>query len=63
MRLMIVAIGLTALAVASLVQPAAAKKSKMGCEMGKQIWDASAGKCVDGKYTKKAKSKAKKAAK
>jgi hypothetical protein len=61
MRSMIVAIGLTAFAVGSLVQPAAAKKSKMGCEIGKEIWDASTGKCVEGRYTKKTAKKSKKA--
>jgi len=53
MRSMVVAIGLAALAVGSFVQPAAAKKSKMGCEVGKEIWDAGQGKCVPGKYSKK----------
>ena len=53
MRSMIVMLGLTAFAVAALVHPAAAKKSKMGCEIGKEIWDASAGKCVPGKHSRK----------
>ena len=60
MRAMIVAIGLAALAAGVLAQPAAAKKSKMGCEVGKEIWDASIGKCVAGKYSKKPAKKAKK---
>jgi hypothetical protein len=55
MRTMIVAIGTAALAAAILTQPAAAKKSKMGCEIGKEHWDASAGKCVPGKAKKKKK--------
>lgn len=55
MRSMVVAIGLAALAVGLFVQPAAAKKSKMGCEVGKEIWDAGQGKCVPGKYAKKSK--------
>ena len=59
MRSMIVAIGLAALAAGAFVQPAAAKKSKMGCEVGKEHWDAGAGKCVAGKASAKAK-KAKK---
>ena len=59
MRATIVAIGLAALAAGMLAQPAAAKKSKMGCEIGKEIWDASQGKCVVGKYTKKTAKKAK----
>jgi hypothetical protein len=60
MRSLIVAIGLAALAAGSFAQPAAAKKSKMGCEIGKEIWDAGQGKCVAGKYTKKSAKKAKK---
>ena len=55
MRSMIVVIGVAALAAAILVQPAAAKQSKMGCEVGKEIWDASQGKCVPGRYARKAK--------
>jgi hypothetical protein len=38
--------------VAGLVfaaEPAAAAKSKMGCDLGKEHWDAAAGKCVPGK--------------
>ncbi len=62
MRSMIVVLGLAALAAVSFTQPAAAKKSKMGCEIGKEVWDASAGKCVEGRYAKKAAKKAKKAA-
>jgi hypothetical protein len=59
MRSMIVAVGLAALMAGAVVQPAQAKKSKMGCEIGKEIWDASQGKCVPGKYTKKSAKKAK----
>ena len=55
MRMMIVAIGLAALAAGMLPQPAAAKKSKMGCEVGKEYWDATQGKCVAG--TKKSAKK------
>jgi hypothetical protein len=62
MRSMIVAIGLTALAVGLFVQPAVAKKSKMGCEVGKEVWDAAEGKCVAGKYTRKTARRGKKAA-
>jgi hypothetical protein len=57
MRFVIVAIGAAALAAGVLAQPAMAKKSKMGCEIGKEIWDASAGKCVPGKYSKSGKKK------
>ena len=53
MRSMMVAIGLAALAVGLLAQPAAARKSKMGCEVGSEVWDATEGKCVAGKYTKR----------
>jgi hypothetical protein len=48
----IVAYGLGALALAGLVysaSPAEAAKSKMGCMIGKEHWDATAGKCVAGK--------------
>jgi hypothetical protein len=55
MRSMIVVLGLAALAAVSFTQPAAAKKSKMGCEVGKEIWDADQGKCVPGRYAKKSK--------
>jgi hypothetical protein len=58
MRSMVV-IGMAALAVGMFVQPAAAKKSKMGCEVGREVWNAAEGKCMAGKYTRKAK-KAKK---
>ena len=60
MRSMVVAIGLAALAVGLLVQPAAAKKSKMGCEIGREHWDAAEAKCMPGKSTKKSAKKAKK---
>jgi hypothetical protein len=57
MRAMIVAIGLAALAAGVLAQPAAAKKSKMGCEVGKEHWDATVGKCMPGKSVRKATKK------
>jgi hypothetical protein len=53
MRSMIIAAGLAAFAAAMLAQPAAAKKSKMGCEVGKEYWDATDGKCKPGKAPKK----------
>jgi hypothetical protein len=28
----------------------------MGCEIGKEVWDAAQGKCVAGRYTKKKKT-------
>jgi hypothetical protein len=53
MRSMIVAAAVAAFAAMALVHPAEAQKSKMGCEVGKEIWDAGQGKCVPGKYSKK----------
>jgi hypothetical protein len=64
MRTKIVALSLGALLVGSLAYPATADKTKMGCEKGKEVWNAQAGKCEPGEYTKKAAKKpAKKAAK
>ena len=60
MRTMIVGLALAALAVA-FVYPAVAAKSKMGCEVGKEVWNAGAGKCEPGK-PKWAKASAKKSA-
>jgi hypothetical protein len=48
MRSMIVGMGLAALVVAAFGQPATAAKSKMGCEIGKEVWNASIGKCEPG---------------
>jgi hypothetical protein len=60
------AYGFGALALVGLVYaagPAEAAKTKMGCERGKQVWDAAAGQCVAGKAKHRAASKtAKKAA-
>jgi hypothetical protein len=53
MRSMMVAIGLAVLGASLMAQPAAAKKSKMGCEIGKEVWDAGQGKCVPGTGKKK----------
>ena len=61
MRPMIAATALAAFAAVALAQPAAAKKSKMGCEVGKEVWNAAEGKCVPGKYTRKTAKKGKKA--
>ena len=60
MRWTIITIGAVALAAVMLIEPAAAAKSKMGCEIGSEIWDASQGKCVPGTYTKKSTKKVKK---
>ena len=57
MRSMIIAAGVFALAVGVLAHPAAAKKSKMGCEVGKEYWDAAEAKCKPGKAPKPAKKK------
>jgi hypothetical protein len=65
MRLSILACGLGALALAGFVygsDPAEAAKSKMGCERGKEVWNATSGKCEKGKPKKAAKTAAKKAA-
>jgi len=56
MRTVIVAMAVAALGLASLGGQAMAAKTKMGCERGKEIWNAAEGKCVPGKYVKKAKS-------
>jgi hypothetical protein len=63
MRLSVFAYGLGAVALVGLVyatDPAAAAKSKMGCQIGKEVWNASVGKCVPGKskYAGAAHSKA-----
>jgi hypothetical protein len=50
MRLVVVALG--ALALAGLVGssgPASAAKTKLGCERGKQVWNATLGRCEAGK--------------
>jgi len=57
---MIIAAGLTALVAGVLAQPAAAKKSKMGCEIGREHWDAAEAKCMPGKAVRKAAAKKKK---
>jgi hypothetical protein len=59
MRSMIIAASVFALAAGMLAYPAAAKKSKMGCEVGKEYWDATDGKCKPGKAPKKAATKKK----
>jgi|GEM_PF-1862974 hypothetical protein len=59
MRSMIVALTLAGFAACVLGQPASAAKTKMGCEIGKQVWSGSEGKCVAGKskYSGKTASK------
>jgi hypothetical protein len=54
------ALSMGALAMGSFVHPATAAKTKMGCERGKETWDASVGKCVAGKPAKKTKKAEKK---
>ena len=62
MRSMTVALALAGFAAVLLVQPANAAKTKMGCEVGKQVWSGTEGKCVAGK-SKYAGKSAKKTAK
>lgn len=64
MRKALVALSLGAFVVGATApameaSAASPKLSKMGCVVGKQRWDASIGKCVDGKPVAKVKSKAK----
>ena len=44
-------------AFAAVDTASAAKMSKMGCMVGKEKWDASAGKCMAAKPVKKAAKK------
>ena len=60
MRSMIIAAGLAAIAAGVLAQPAEAKKSKMGCEIGREHWDATEAKCMPGRSVRKTARKAKK---
>ena len=66
MRLSIFASVLSILALATVASPgpATAAKSKMGCEVGTEVWDAAQGKCQPGtpKYQKKSADPAKKPA-
>jgi hypothetical protein len=50
MRLSILASILSALILAAIAAPgpADAAKSKMGCEIGSEVWNAAAGKCEAG---------------
>jgi hypothetical protein len=66
MRLVISASVLSILALGTMVAlggPATAAKSKMGCNVGSQHWDATQGKCVAGaaKHKRMAKASGKKA--
>ena len=66
MRPFIVTSALSALvlaAVALSTGPATAAKTKMGCERGKEVWNATAGKCEPGKSKHAGKVAAKKPAK
>jgi hypothetical protein len=59
-----VALSVFAFALTSLsLTTEAAQKTKMGCVVGKQKWDASQGKCVDQTSKKPAKKTGKKAKK
>jgi hypothetical protein len=57
MRITIALLGLGALVAGAFVYPAAAGKTKMGCEVGKEHWDAKVGKCVAGAAEKKSAKK------
>ncbi len=57
MRIKIALLSLGALVVGSFVYPASAAKTKMGCERGKEMWDASVGKCVPGSKAPKKSAK------
>lgn len=48
MRSTIVGLSIAALAIAAFGYPAMAAKSKMGCEIGQEVWNAGAGKCEPG---------------
>ncbi|HJZ31038.1 MAG TPA: hypothetical protein VKF35_08030 [Hyphomicrobiaceae bacterium] len=62
MRSMIVVLSLAGFAACGLALPASAAKTKMGCQVGKEVWNAADGKCVPGKskHAGKTASKAKK---
>lgn len=60
MRKILVALTITAFAAGLAATGADAAKTKMGCTVGKEKWDASVGKCMPKKVVKKA-AKAKKA--
>lgn len=58
MRLSVVASVMSVLALGTIMAspgPASAAKSKMGCEIGSEVWNAAAGKCEPGtpKYSRK----------
>jgi hypothetical protein len=48
MRSVIVLLGVVTLTAVAFWQPAIAAKSKMGCEIGKEVWNATEGKCMPG---------------
>lgn len=48
MRCMMIAVTAMAVSLGGLSAPALAAKSKMGCEKGSEIWNATEGKCVPG---------------
>jgi hypothetical protein len=61
MRTMMVALGLCAFAACAPIEPATAAQTKMGCEKGKEVWNAAEGKCEPGTPRKRtAKSSPKK---
>jgi hypothetical protein len=67
MRLVVPAFGLSALALVGFMassDPATAAKTKMGCEVGKEKWNATLGRCeaAKGKATRTARRTTRKAA-
>ena len=66
MRFVLVALGALAfVGLAASPEPASAAKTKMGCERGKEAWNATLGRCEaskGGKATRTARRSAKKAA-
>jgi hypothetical protein len=51
--MMIAALAMAALAVGLLTAPASAAKTKKGCEIGKEVWNAVENKCVPGQPKRK----------
>ena len=65
MRFVVIALGALAfVGLAASPEPASAAKTKMGCERGKQAWNATLGRCEasKGKATRTARKAARKAA-
>lgn len=54
MRKILAALTITAFAAGFATTSADAAKTKLGCTVGKEKWDASVGKCMPKKMVKKA---------